>query len=94
MFETLAGNFAEIVQYNKDNRLYQNSERSMITLETLCDIMVDKSLLTAVSIYFKNNAKTNPNNGVNFKRSKHFLKPYQNIFKIKSRLVIAIISAW
>lgn len=51
LFETLAGNFAEIVQYNKDNRLYQNPERSSITLENLCDIMVDKSLPIPVRIY-------------------------------------------
>lgn len=50
LFEVLAGNFAEIVQYNKDNRYYQNPERSSVTLETLCDIMVDNSITTSVSI--------------------------------------------
>lgn len=49
-FQTLAGNFAEIVQYNKDNRLYRNPERSSVTLESLCDIMVNKSISTSVSI--------------------------------------------
>jgi len=49
LFETLAGNFAEIVQYNKDNRLYTNPERSSITLETLCDIMVNESIKDSVS---------------------------------------------
>lgn len=52
LFETLAGNFADIVQYNKDNRLYENPERSLVTLETLCDIMVNKTIITAVSILF------------------------------------------
>lgn len=54
LFETLAGNFADIVQYNKDNRFYSSSERSSITLETLCDIMVDESIPTSVSILFIN----------------------------------------
>lgn len=51
LYETLAGNFADIVQYNKDNRFYENPERYSVTLETLCDIMIDKSLKTSVSIY-------------------------------------------
>lgn len=49
LFETLAGNFAEIVQYNKDNRYYQSSKRSSVTLETLCDIMVNGSIRNPVS---------------------------------------------
>lgn len=49
LFETLAGNFAEIVQYNKDNRHYQSSKRSSVTLESLCDIMVNNSIITPVS---------------------------------------------
>ncbi|XP_025423599.1 putative serine protease K12H4.7 [Sipha flava] len=51
LFETLAGNFADIVQYNKDNRFYLNSERSSITLETLCDIMVDNSITSSLDRY-------------------------------------------
>lgn len=53
LFETLSGNFAEIVQYNKDNRFYKNPERSSVTLESLCDIMVDKSIKFSVSIYIR-----------------------------------------
>lgn len=49
LFEILAGNFAEIVQYNKDNRYYQSPKRSSITLETLCDIMTNNSINTSVS---------------------------------------------
>lgn len=51
LFEILADNFAEIVQYNKDNRHYSNPDRSSVTLETLCDIMVNKSIPTPVSLY-------------------------------------------
>jgi len=50
LFESLADNFAEIVQYNKNNRYYENPERSSVTLEALCDIMLNKSIPTAVSI--------------------------------------------
>lgn len=55
LFESLADNFAEIVQYNKNNRYYKNPERSYVTLETLCDIMLNKSIPTPVSVY--NNSK-------------------------------------
>lgn len=51
LFETLADNFAEIVQYNKDNRFTQNPEKMSTTLETLCDIMVNKSIKISVSIF-------------------------------------------
>nr|XP_022921264.1 putative serine protease K12H4.7 [Onthophagus taurus] len=42
-FETLSGNFAGIVQYNKDNRIGKSSKNN-ITLDTLCDIMVNDSI--------------------------------------------------
>ncbi|VVC45708.1 Alpha/Beta hydrolase fold,Peptidase S28 [Cinara cedri] len=64
-FETLAGNFAEIVQYNKDNRFYENPERSSVTLETLCDIMVNKSLKTSLDRYAAVNNKLLSLNGLN-----------------------------
>lgn len=38
-FETLAGNFAGIVQYNKDNRMGKSSLTNNITIDTLCNIM-------------------------------------------------------
>ncbi|XP_065160833.1 putative serine protease K12H4.7 [Atheta coriaria] len=39
-FEVLAGNFAGVVQYNKDNRQGSNN----ITIDTLCDIMTNQDL--------------------------------------------------
>jgi len=42
LYETLASNFASIVQYNKDNR--QNSQTANITIENVCDIMIDEKI--------------------------------------------------
>lgn len=42
LYETLASNFAGIVQYNKDNR--QSSQTANITIETVCDILVDEKI--------------------------------------------------
>jgi len=42
LYETLADNFASIVQYNKDNR--QSSQTLNITIETVCDILVDEKI--------------------------------------------------
>ncbi|XP_050433529.1 putative serine protease K12H4.7 [Adelges cooleyi] len=49
LFETLAGNFAGIVQYNKDNRL--SNRTNEITLETLCDIMTNESIASPLEKY-------------------------------------------
>lgn len=38
LFENLSGNFAEVVQYNKDNR---ESDTKNVTIDVLCDIMTD-----------------------------------------------------
>ncbi|XP_025192131.1 putative serine protease K12H4.7 [Melanaphis sacchari] len=57
LFEILADNFAGIVQYNKNNRFYSNPERSSVTLETLCDIMVNKSIPTPLDRYAAVNSK-------------------------------------
>jgi len=38
------------MQYNKDNRYYENVERSTVSIRTMCGIMLDKSLGNAVSI--------------------------------------------
>ncbi|XP_060847785.1 putative serine protease K12H4.7 [Rhopalosiphum padi] len=57
LFEILADNFAEIVQYNKDNRHYSNPDRSSVTIETLCDIMVNKSIPTPLDRYAAVNSK-------------------------------------
>ena len=42
-YESLAGNFAGIVQYNKDNRI-TNSTLAKITIDDLCNIMNNKSV--------------------------------------------------
>lgn len=49
-FNVLSGNIADIVQYNKDNRLSKDSNSSLITIDTICDIMVNKSIKNSVSI--------------------------------------------
>ncbi|XP_054258619.1 putative serine protease K12H4.7 [Macrosteles quadrilineatus] len=48
LLEALAENFAGVVQYNKDNRM---SDTAHITIDTLCDIMVNESLGTPVIRY-------------------------------------------
>lgn len=42
LFETMAGNFAGVVQYNKDNRLGKG--RSNITIDSICEIMTNESM--------------------------------------------------
>lgn len=41
LFENLAGNFADVVQYNKDNR---DSGTRNLTVDVVCDVMTEKSL--------------------------------------------------
>ena len=41
LFESLLGNFEGIVQYNKDNRAFEGAEWGNVTIETLCDLMLD-----------------------------------------------------
>jgi len=41
-FETTAGNFMDIVQYNEDNRAFEGSRTANISIQTLCDIMTSK----------------------------------------------------
>jgi len=48
LLESLASNFAGVVQYNKDNRV---SSTSKITIDTLCNIMVNETLGTPVIRY-------------------------------------------
>lgn len=45
-YENLASNWAGIVQYNKDNRIGHKSKVSNITIDTLCDIMINQELGT------------------------------------------------
>lgn len=39
LFETVTGNFMDIVQYNEDNRGFEGSKTANITIDTLCNIM-------------------------------------------------------
>lgn len=41
LFETLAGNFAGIVQYNKDNRVGPKGVNN-VTIDSLCELMTGK----------------------------------------------------
>jgi hypothetical protein len=51
LYETLSGNFAGVVQYNKDNREFEGAKDANVTIDTVCDIMTDKSKGSAVSRY-------------------------------------------
>lgn len=46
LYETLASNFAGIVQYNKDNR--NNSAMANLTVESTCDILTNEKLGIAI----------------------------------------------
>lgn len=48
LFETLAGNFAGVAQYNKDNRIGKAKGKN-ITLDILCGIMTNQSIGSPVS---------------------------------------------
>lgn len=43
LYESLAGNFAGVVQYNKDNRHDTVSPELKVTIDSVCDIMLNKS---------------------------------------------------
>ncbi|XP_069752825.1 thymus-specific serine protease isoform X2 [Narcine bancroftii] len=44
LLETLAGNFMDVVQYNKDNRVFEDPKGTNITIDMLCTIMENSSL--------------------------------------------------
>ena len=48
LFETLAGNFEGVVQYNKDNRDFKGAN---ITMDVLCDMMTDPKLGSPLARY-------------------------------------------
>eukprot|EP00112_Aurelia_sp_Birch-Aquarium-sp1_P012459 Seg2620.1 transcript_id=Seg2620.1/GoldUCD/mRNA.D3Y31 product="putative serine protease K12H4.7" protein_id=Seg2620.1/GoldUCD/D3Y31 len=48
---SLAGNFAGVVQYNKDNRAFEGAKGTNITIETLCGIMNNEKFGDALSRY-------------------------------------------
>jgi pimeloyl-ACP methyl ester carboxylesterase len=43
LFSNLAGNFENVVQYNRDNRAFEGAKGVNITIDTICGIMVDSS---------------------------------------------------
>lgn len=43
-FESLAGNFAGVVQYNKDNRIGKSTTLKNVTIDVVCDIMVNQTI--------------------------------------------------
>ncbi|KAH9489193.1 hypothetical protein Btru_044461 [Bulinus truncatus] len=55
LFSTLAGNFENVVQYNKDNRAFEGAQGTNITIDTLCAIMTDQSITDPVQRYAKVN---------------------------------------
>lgn len=59
MFQQLSLPISEIIQYNKDNRYYSNMAKSAVSITSLCDIMLDKSLGNAVSILLISNLVLN-----------------------------------
>ncbi|KAK3872567.1 hypothetical protein Pcinc_022357 [Petrolisthes cinctipes] len=44
LFSLLAGNIEDVVQYNKDNREFEGIKGTNITINTVCDIMANKTL--------------------------------------------------
>ncbi|XP_068729188.1 putative serine protease K12H4.7 [Montipora capricornis] len=51
----LSGNFAGVVQYNKDNRAFEGAVGTNITIKTLCDIMNDDDIGEPLARYAKIN---------------------------------------
>ncbi|OWA53356.1 putative serine protease K12H4.7 [Hypsibius exemplaris] len=56
LVESLAGNFMEVVQYNRDNRAFEGAQATNITIDTLCDIMTHDSTDTALQRYARVNS--------------------------------------
>ncbi|XP_064088841.1 putative serine protease K12H4.7 [Macrobrachium nipponense] len=51
LFATLAGYIEEVVQYNKDNRGFEGVKGVNITIETLCNILMDEKKGPAIARY-------------------------------------------
>lgn len=51
LFETLAGNFEGVVQYNKDNREFKGSKGTNITIDVLCNMMTDPAYGSPLARY-------------------------------------------
>jgi len=81
LYENLAGNFAGVVQYNKDNRLFEGAKDANITIDTVCDIMTNASLGSAVSRYAAVNSllmTTYEQKCMDYKYD-NMIKEYQNV---------------
>ncbi|GAB6029846.1 Thymus-specific serine protease [Chamberlinius hualienensis] len=50
-YSYLCGNFEGVVQYNKDNREFQGSKATNITIDTICGIMDDSSIGAEIDRY-------------------------------------------
>lgn len=61
----LSGNFAIVVQYNKDNRAFEGAVGTNITVNTLCDIMNDERIGEPLLRYAKINSMMLQTYGVN-----------------------------
>ncbi|XP_067008768.1 putative serine protease K12H4.7 isoform X2 [Anabrus simplex] len=44
LFETLASNFAGVVQYNKDNRQFEGAKGTNITIDVVCNVMTNSNI--------------------------------------------------
>ena len=44
LYSSLANNIEDVVQYNRDNREFEGVKGTNITINTLCDIMTNKSI--------------------------------------------------
>ncbi|XP_026819269.1 putative serine protease K12H4.7 [Rhopalosiphum maidis] len=51
LFQQLAVSFSAVIQYNRDNRYYENINQSFVTIITLCDIMLNKTLGNSLERY-------------------------------------------
>lgn len=61
----LSGNFATVVQYNKDNRAFEGAVGTNTTVNTLCDIMNDERIGEPLLRYAKINSMMLQTYGVN-----------------------------
>ncbi|PVD19043.1 hypothetical protein C0Q70_21602 [Pomacea canaliculata] len=51
LYSVLAGNFEDVVQYNKDNRAFEGAKGTNITIDTLCGIMDTDTNKSALQRY-------------------------------------------
>lgn len=49
LFSILTENLEDVVQYNKDNRDFEGVKGTNITIDTLCEIMLDESKGPAIT---------------------------------------------